>query len=379
MITEYNLDEILAICNRNERIKALKAGIREKMFTRAVDSLECHDRIRRVEHIADNVWACTLNYDSWAAIAAKFSMQLPGIVMPTRNGIIWICGGNGPHGVLLSNAPVNPDAPNQGSALDHVIDSRRALLDAGYKGVIGWTMGGMSKRLLKHVCEPQFCPDIAEKIVEGINPGYYRCIPGVYDNAFLYDVSSYYYTFLTMLDAPNRSLVCAPGLMSITWGKWKDGEREKYRQVLAAVKHCKALRNSLVGAAQGTTEGRKCYTRTETGGYRSFVLRGKRGPFRGLGLLIVRCGYELTQREALTNGAIYSIIDSVILTHSEPSVWPSYGFYVDRQAQGQTEIVGKANYKIGPVQKVLYRQGYRHSEKVDADKPARFSYVDAWL
>lgn len=379
MHTALTLEEILVIANTNDRIKSLKRGIRELQFTRAFTLLEDKGRLQNCEHIGENVWAGTLNYVSWAALASKLAAELPGIVMPTRNGIIWICGANGPHGVILSNQPTDPDRPEKGSAIEQVIQARSCCFDAGLEPAMGWTMGGICKRILKYIAEPVRPSDFAETLVADINPGYFRCIPGRYAHAELYDVKSYYYTMTTMLDNPKRSLDVKIGQSTLAWQPWKDGERERFQHVVKAIKDCKGLRNALVGSMQGSIGNRVCYTRGTDGKARSFCLKGRKGPFRNLGLLFVRTGYELTKQEALTNNAVYGIIDSVMLTQGKPRVWESRGFRVERQQSGPAHVVSKANYQIGFETKSEYRQGYRTEHTTTGDEPERFNYSNEWL
>ena len=361
----------------------MKRLVREAQFTRAVDMMEtAYSRplIIRVEHVGENAFGCELKYASWAALARKMATHLPGIVMPTRHGLVWICGSNGPHGTLIDNTPIDPLDPRdpKKTRLDCIIEARTAVSKTDYPGRVVWTLGGIGKRLLKWVGKPDEYRANCEHLFDGIEQGYHRCIPGAYgDETKLYDVSGYYYNLFTKVDAPNRSLRVVIGRNSASFYPWEDGERQRFQQIINAVKSVKPLRNAMIGAAQGSFEKGIAYTSSKSGAglARKIEVPGKAGPFRAVALLYIRIGYELTQKEALTNNAVYSIIDSVMLPPGAvPSVWREYGLDSQLVQRGPAEVYCRGNYKIGNEAKVLYREGFRttHKEQGEIVLPVQF-------
>lgn len=386
----YSLPEqgIRAIPIRLDRMTELSRAIREFQFTRMIDELERRELIKNVEHVGENAYGCTLHYASWPALAKKAAgvTTLPGIVQPTRSGLVWICGGGGPHGALIDNTLTDPDRPDKGSRLDAVIRARTAMAKTGYTGNVPWTVGGIAKKLLLYVGpKDDYNPSCERLFSDGsfhIDQGYHICKPGSYDHAELFDVSSYYGTiFSRIVDNPRQSFRVILTRSGVNFQKWNDGERERFRQVIDACSPEKGLRNALVGSGQGSLGQRYAYTSSgaEPGRARRFTLYGKPGPIRPFSLLVVRSAYELAQKEALTSGAIYGMIDSVMLTLGSPSVWPAYGLAVETKANGPAEVYSRGNYRVGPEKKKLYLWGVRDTEEAPGNTVIPFQYHRAWL
>ena len=386
----YSLDEsaIRAIRQKHVRVSELSRAIRELQFTRALDELERRGFIKNVEHIGECAYGVTLNYASWPALARKLSgtTSLPGIVQATRSGVIWICGSGGPHGALIDNTPTDPDRPEKGSRLDAVIRARTAMAKTGYIGKVPWTVGGVAKKLLLYVGPADRYNPSCERLFDDgefhIDQGYHICKPGHYDHAELYDVSSYYGSvFSRVADDSKRSFRVIITRSGVNFQQWRDGEQERFIEVMRACYPEKGLRNALVGAGQGSFGLRYAYTSNgaEPGKARRFILRGNAGPIRPFSLLTVRSCYELAQKEALTSGAVYGMIDSVMLTQGKPTIWPSYGLTADSKANGPAEVYSRGNYSVGPEKKKMYLAGLRDVEPEPGDTDLLVQYYEKWL
>lgn len=367
--------------------KDMKRIVREAQFTRAVDLLETaylRPLIRSVDHVGENAYSCTLDYASWEALAKKMAMHLPGIVMPTRNGLVWICGGGGPHGALCCNMPVDAEHPEKGTRFDAIVSARNAALRTGYTGPLVWTLGGIGKRLLRYVIENQLYSNNVERLFENMEQGYYRCLPGLHKSGVkLFDVSGYFFSiFSRIATEKDKSLHVLINSQGSDFYAWKDGQQERFQEVISAVEHCKPLRNAMIGAAQGSLEARIAYTAKggENGRARAFLMSGRPGPLRAYALLCVRTGWELTQLEALTNDAVYAKIDSVMLTEGRtPTVWRAFGFSSHLVSRGSAHVVSRDNYQIGKEKKFLYRKGARTEETERGELALPFHYYKSWL
>lgn len=370
--------------------KELRRLVNERLFTRAVDILEteyARPLIRTVEHVGESAYGCTLAYASWAALSRKIAAHLPGIVMPTRNGLVWVNGGGGPHGTLIDNSLIDPRDETSGTRLEGIISARDAVARTGYTGKVCWTLGGIGKRLLNYVSVPDEyrvnCEGLFRTKSGKLDQGYHRCIPGEYgEDARLYDVSGYYYNLFSRLDSPKKSLRVIIGTSGATFFPWLDGERERFQEVLKAIEGVKPLRNALIGSAQGSLDEGYAFTSSgcEARKARLITIPGRPGKFRAVALLQIRIGYELTQKEALTNNAVYSMIDSVILPNGgTPTVWGDFGFNFNLIHKGKAEIIARGNYSIGPEKKFLYREGFRTKQTEQGETMLPFQYHERLL
>ena len=243
-------------------------------------------------------------------------------------------------------------------------------------------MGANARQLLAYVGPPQLCPPLREKnaagivrhlpgnadlLLDGIEYGYHECSPGTYPDAAHYDVSGYYYYMMSELPSLRLTVTTE----RVIFETMLPDEWERWREVLAGIHPHKGLRNSLAGAAAGSTwkEGREravAYARVKGGApvhkgdphpTYSFELPLLTGPFRAAGLLVVRTGYEKTLETCRQNNTIYSNIDSVICLPPYTPSWERYGFTVRQDATGAAHILGRGNWRVGGRKTLNYGSG----------------------
>lgn len=354
--------------------------------------------IDSLQGLDDNVFACTVSNHGFAACARELAYLLPGQLRPLKGGrgLVWINGRNGPHGVLI-----------EWEGFRSTMEARETLAKL-VPGPYPWTVGSCAKKLIKHIGDKQPYEKAMEWLLDGVTYGYHECTPGRYSNQIprfvpsgevqrdlfhvtrreipnpdykpavtMFDVKGYYYQMLRMVPSlywdvyptSARGMLMGPE----TKAAWKD--------VLDCVEPCKILRNSLAGAFAGSLKPGSAFTRDlDTGGVKEIITPGSPGPFRALGLLLVRSGVELCHREALTHNAIYATIDSVsLLGDAVPTVWQSFGFTVEKKAAGNAEICHRGSYKIGKTQTRNYANGDREYYAVERVPEIPVQYHRSWL
>lgn len=339
---------------------------RRGQFAVAVAELRRRNVIGEAWEVWPGCWA-TAPVRGWQHVGREAAGLLPGQIWPGRGGVSWVCGSGGPHGRIMASTQVQ----DIGRAQD-------TCAGLGIRSDTHWSIGRMARDLLTYVCDPDTCPIRSEHLGQGIELGYHCCKPGAYPDSLLLDVSAYYYSLLCR--APSLRVVCGRR-GSVVWGPMSDGERGRFRDVLALVAPDKILRNSLVGCAMGATGKRLVYMRdkqTREVVKRRMTLPG--GPFRGLGLLILRSGYEITAAEALCSDATYSTIDSVV-TQSTLSgrVWERFGLEVSVKASGDADIIRRGCWAVGPLKTEPYTSGYRGTVAVPPAPLPAVQYHRAWL
>lgn len=320
--------------------------------------------------VARGVWAAQPTAHGWRAAAYELAARLPGQVWPGRRSVSWVCGANGPHGRLLDPG----DVPAIREAQD-------TLADLGLRDEMPWSLGRIARALLTWAVPPERCPANTDHLLEGIEVGYHDCRPGEYPQAQMWDVHSYYYTLLERAPSP-RVQVGRSG--SVHWGALTTEERARWRQMLAVVDRQKVLRNSLVGTAMGAKGKRVVFVRDKERPGRALrvpvSLPG--GPYRGLGLLIVRTGYELCHAAACETDSIYSTIDSVCFVGQStrgPKAWESLGFECAVKAGGAADIRRRGCWRVGHAQTVPYAREYRMPVGVPRPGPPPFLVWKEWL
>jgi len=360
-------------------------------FDRAVLVLARRGMLRNVYEIVPNVWAGDPETIGWAGVAFELAHYLRGQIRLTRgnNGVSWINGRGGPHGMLVPTGLVQ--TLHDCREMLSVIGINDGPLD-GF-----WSVGAMARRLLTWVDKAQPYEKQVECVLDGFPYGYHDCKPGVYEGApeyirntlpshdlfnlqpadmpnpeyrpelTMYDATAYYWNLIQRLRSlritpyPNGAVSQwpMPPEASARWKRLKkdindasdQGDKRKRRSF-------KTLRNSMCGVMAGSLQPGIAYCRDYLNGR---VIRiqpqGRRGPFAGAGLLVVRIGGELCREESLTTESVYSTIDCVVSRSREPSVWKSHGLPYGVKASGSGVIVARGVWRIGVEQTLRYGKG----------------------
>ena len=341
----------------------------------------------------------------WDEVFSGLAERLPGILMPSKNdsGGVWICGGGKtnppPHGIIISR-----------DAYTHTLAARECLRDLGVIGTMLpkplFSVGSCARALLAWAfTEPHYEPS-SERLLDGITFGFHACKPGRYicreprtipnpapadltDSAvevpnpahkppiILWDVKSYYYNLICRL--PSMRVSTYRNALKF-WNARPD-ERARWRDVLEAVRDNKPLRNSLAGACLGSLKPSPAFTSANAvpGTVRRISVPGSPGPFRAAGLLVVRSGYELCQRQFIETDSVYGTIDSVANSGARPRVWESVGLTATVRAGGNAEICHRGSYRIGVFQTKPYAQGSRSVVPVAPTEPPGVLFYKQWL
>jgi len=232
--------------------------------------------------------------------------------------------------------------------------------------------------------------------------GYHECTPGEYGDCALYDCSAYYYTMLSRI-AEGEIITLRPRFewlgnrWEIDGGAWRNGEQERLRETLKEVADCKPLRNAMVGAAMGSYRRLLVYVAGEKPGTaKSVYMKPGPGPYRRLGLLIVRTGYDLCREQSRLSNSVYSTVDSVCVPVGAegPHLWKAYGFRTGIKHHGAVEIAGFGTWgfwRKGTFKPPLketgewlhqtdpYKAGYwEYAQVLPPEEPATYLYKE-WL
>lgn len=312
--------------------------------------------------VGEGAYTC-IAPEGWNAVAEEIAAQLGGIGRPSasKTGASW------QRGPVVSGNLIDPGLYPAVLAAQGVV--RSLVPDAPLK----WTLGGCSRQLFAYVGESQetnirtefqtpwanalrYMPPACDRLLEGIEYGYHECAPGLYDYAEHWDVSGYYYEM--MRRARSIRLIVYEG--GFEWVGMPPDEWKRWQEVLTAVAPHKPLRNSLAGAAAGSTFGvgeqQIGYSRVKGSlppgkgeGYttKCFPFESGPGPFRAFGLLLVRTGYEKTFQECRQNNTIYANIDCVICTPDRKPVWEKFDLPVLNAHKGETHIIARGNWQCG--------------------------------
>ena len=347
----------------------------------------------------------------WDEVFSQLAERLPGILMPSKNdaGGVWICGGGksnpAPHGIIVSR-----------DAYSRTLAARECLRDLGVLGTMLpkplFSVGACARALLAWAfTEPMTYEPSCETLLETIEFGFHACKPGRYvgteprtirnpapknlDDAatdvpnpahkppvVLWDVKSYYYNMISRLPSVRVSVF----RNAIKFWNLRPDERARWRDVLDAVRDNKPLRNTIAGACLGSLKPSPAFTSApdkkcpgEPGTVRRIAVPGSPGPFRAAGLLVVRSGYELCQRQYIDTDAVYGTIDSVANGGTRPKVWESVGLTATIKAGGNAEVCHRGSYRIGAFQTKPYATGSRIAAPKDAGEPPVVLFYKKWL
>lgn len=374
----------------------------------------------------------------WGAVAYECASYLPGTHQPMRGGCRW--------GMSQSTAGVIYTY----DYWETVQIARGICKQLANPLIVPLSLGGCIRSLLEWVCPVQAPVRQAERFLIGEREGwvdrfgtarrdyyetvpyqYHDCEPGKYANLTQYDCSGYYFQLISRLP----SLKLTVGANNLHFDPWKPDEREKWKELLAAVCGHKTIRNAIYGCGLGTD--RPIPARNREGDtqeriskhsqyYRDnkpFLIVSERYPvghkragqwhkvktnkpnpeygqvvckpvplgeggYRPAMLLIARTGYELCHAESQACNSVYSTVDSVTCRQGyTPKIWEEFGIKFGiahtksgKPAQGKSEICARGVWRVGPRSTVWYKKGNR--DYIDAPRPLnppRHLYTNDWL
>lgn len=317
------------------------------IFRAAIVAWTQSDRFLTWEEVGENAYLVTLA-DRRKSLQARdyeaLALLLPGQIgpLPDNSGVLWMNGGGGPHGwILTQRGQVRSAEEAQSVYLNLVpVEERDGRL-------LPWTMGGIAGKLLNWTgVEQQSYREAEVTLRHPDGHAHRRAIRGVYPDMVQWDVSGYHYELLRRLPSPVIHPMFGD---SIDFPSLEPQERERWDTVVNIVAPYKSLRNALVGKMGGSRKLMTNYTRDKVNGGVKLVphwsARGKQRPGH---LLIIRAAHELTQLQSLGAESVWSHTDAVIIPPGqEPTLWQAKGFTVQRLADGPTRILDTINYKCG--------------------------------
>lgn len=259
------------------------------------------------------------------AFARLMSGELGGQWWVGCGAVTWVCGRT------VTWFLIPPRVPQ-------VEPARRVLRELGIEDA-PWTIGGCARKLLKPLGEPERWTALVEQINTGAAWGYHHVEPGRYPDDELWDLSSAHYQLLKRLPSPRL----APYGSRLYWHPLVGEAADWWEKVLLAIGPVKALRNAMVGAMMGSSDGATRYCHGE-----KMPFHGPRGPYRAAGLLVVRSCYELTALQATATASHYANTDCVMVPRgSSLDVWNRYSLPYRKQAEGASHVVALGVYRCG--------------------------------
>lgn len=304
-------------------------------------------------------WATGIPSDGWDAFACRMSTGQGGLWFPSEAGCTW----------ALGSRAYRVQEPAYARLVLDCQDVARSLgLEPGY------TVGACALALLKYIGPPSYPYKGLIACYGDRYCNYQDVTPGEHEWALKVDVRSCYASLWRRL--PSLRPIWEPG--RITWGAQDDGEAERRARVDQAVADRKVLRNSLVGCALGATAPRVSYHR----GQRKMV-KGRMGPFRPAGLLVMRTAYELCRIASHQADSIHTNTDHIVTaTGSYPTVWGDVGLVVDDSTEGPAEVCSLVSARVGRWETHYYTRGSRYKlpeakEAVDDGRPAIWRWLRA--
>lgn len=272
----------------------------------------------------------------------ELASRLPGQLWPGSQGISWVCGGKGPHGRLV--------APEHVPAIIEAQDTCRTICPLPD---MPWSVGRLSRAIMAWVgpADRKGAPEALK-----IEP-YHDCAPGRYEGEWsMYDASAYYYTLACRAKHPYPAISKSGRVL---WPKCDPDVKARWHDMLPAIGGCKLLRNSLVGAAMGGSGKRVVWMSGPGDPSSPFfladkaahmrVLRLSSGPWRSLGLLVLRSGYEIAREASVEVQSVYTATDCVVTTcPGPPNIWGRLGITGTLRAKGEADIIRLGSWKVGP-------------------------------
>lgn len=263
----------------------------------------------------------------------ELSERFGGNFFVGRGGhITWQCGRNSVKVINERNLPMIEDARD--IAVQLVGDP------------CGWTIGSIARKLVAWIGSAGDLPTTLARRNVIDCWSFKKCNPCTMELGTMYDLDSCFFTILT------RAVTLRPRFTTkgLIWTSPEDGEEQRFRELLEAVKGHKLLRNAIIGAMVGGSKS-KAFAKGK-----SHTFWTNRGPRVELGAAVVRTAYELTMLETNALGAVYANTDAVIVPGDvEPKIWKAAALPYKIVDRGEAVIQGIGLYKIGNTVTKAYR------------------------
>lgn len=343
--------------------------------------------LANVQRLDDTAFSADFPEHGPLACGRELARNLPGfcVVSPgPLGGISWVNGRNGPHGNIVRSATVAK------------VKSSREIVEAVTGLKPKWSVGGNARQLLTWIGPPQDYSRAHERLLWDISPefndgkrpipyGYHECSPGLYPCGEYHDVSGYYYDMFCRLPSLYVGEVTKT---RITFLPMDADTTARWYAVKDAVRHDKSIRNTLAGCAAGSVRSSDerplmAFSRNkETGGTKCYRLPQRPGPFRAVGLLMVRTGVELTLAQCAYLGGecVYSNVDCTITTTKQSmGIWLYHGFRVPPPTTGATEVCHRGSWCVGVRHTAPYHDGDREYITRERGTMPKTLYHRQWL
>ena len=326
----------------------------QKRFFTVLLELYQEGRISYLQHHGEGCAIISTSFEHH--VCGEIAKKIGGRIWPSGTGFTWTYGKHVFYALTYD-------------AREDVFKSRAICKKFGLD--CGWSHGNASRKLWQYIGHTGEYSSICEEFLDGVTQGYFHCLPKENTSAAMYDVKSYYYTMLCRLD--NLDVMPLEG--EVCWGITEPDVMERFRDVVAEIGDCKMLRNSFAGSAAGSIGGTPYYNKNGIG-HQSMAPSN----VRGIGLLIIRSAYEITQQAARQSNSIYTALDCVITEeHKSPEIWRALEFETKCQGRGETSVYNLGTYKCGHKDTVFYRMGDRTKLECDLDDVPDNLYFRQWL
>ena len=307
--------------------------------------------------IAYGVHLCERPPWGWSDLAKEISRHVGGTVMPqlARGGLIWQMGSiTAGRLIFVDNLP----------PIKKVQRLCRYLIGDAIEDDLPWSIGGGANRILKWVTPPQkWVPQYGRAFLSdqfgARTYQYHDCQPGTYEYVYQWDAKAYYWNILNLLPSlyvyptsnPNRPLV---------FGYMEDDAVARWREAIGLMVPGKdgafgSIYKSLWGTMLGSNPNNPQIQ------YVRGVLKKphfRPGVLRPAALLIARAGAELCHLCAREVGSVYSTVDCVTsLSPDRPGTWLAHGLPCECKYEGDADIRGWGNWRIGPKMTIPYQRG----------------------
>ena len=329
-----------------------------------------------IQGIPGRLW-CVEAKTSWGDLACMLSLNLPGQFWVGSNGITHVNGS-----IVTYLAPYERLAGiKEAMVLCHECTGL-----APEK--IPCSNAGVARKMLEW-CNVQ---QRERRALDGLGAQqhwqFQRCEPQDIDQAYLWDITSCYFSLLQR--APSARVILLRG--KLHWCPMSKEERFRWERMLRYAAPHKGVRNSFIGqmyaAGNGEfySDGRsnlnhehidKVRARQDIkdAGWEAFHLDdihakvekpATPGPLRPLASLIVRSAYELCALAYEETRAVYANTDCVITRQdASPAIWRKYGLTVALKGSGPTEVNCIGFYKVGSKR----TEHFKNAEKRGTKRP----------
>lgn len=321
------------------------------------------DLSHKIEKYADSLYLIE-EYEevSFYDMAKALSDVLPGQFWPGRDGLCWQ---NGSKSIWIAPAEEIES-----------IEAARSILGAfvGWVRPLPYSVPSIGRRLIKTLGFSQpGNPTALDFLIDYIGPYYYRAYPGKYSYCYQWDIKRCYHRLAELLPSPIVSL----SGNELIFTPLRPEQLSRWRDVIAATKQLKGLRNSLLGSLLGSSGASfYSYDPRKKEGVASNS-KPRYGLFRPAAMAIKRAAYLACYLGAEESNAVYANTDCVITKQAQsPKIWQKLGLQSDLQAYGKTEIKAIGLYKVGSEKTELFDTS-KFSHKFE-DKPVTEDFTQ-WL